>query len=123
MEATAFELKTDKSADSILTKEDIGQGLNHIEWLKTQYPGLELLGLIFLTDCEKVSDKANASDKMHFGTQDKLRKVWDDFLGTVDRIKTKAPLEKIADANKTGELPEWSPAGIYKRLVTKLCNV
>lgn len=119
----AFELKTDKSADSTLTKDDIGQGLNHIEWLKTQHKDLELLGLIFLTDCEKVSDKASASEKMHFGTQDKLRKVWDDFLGTVDRIKTKAPLEKIVDASKTGELPEWSPTGIHKRLVTKQCNV
>ena len=43
----AFELKSDKSVDLILKKEDIGQGLNHIEWLRNSYPELKLLGLIF----------------------------------------------------------------------------
>jgi hypothetical protein len=72
----AFELKTDKASTSHLTKDDIGQGLNHIEWLKTQYGDIELLGLIFMADCAKVSDKANASGLMHFGTQEQLRKLW-----------------------------------------------
>ena len=38
----AFELKTEKKQNSVINKDDIGQGLNHLEWLKAQYADLEL---------------------------------------------------------------------------------
>jgi hypothetical protein len=121
-EVIAFELKTEKAADSYLTKDEVGQGLNHIEWVKSQYPDLKLVGLIFMTDCIRVSDKANPSMNMHFGTQDQLRKLWDDFFILIDRIKTKSPIEKFVEANKIGELQEWNPLGIYERLSGNSCG-
>lgn len=118
----AFELKTDKAADSSLSKDDVGQGHNHIEWLKSQYPEIELLGLIFLTQAQKVSDKADPSEQMFFGTPTSLSKVWNDFFSAIDKIKTLAPLEKVVEANKVGALPEWSPSGIFQRLASKGCK-
>jgi hypothetical protein len=118
----AFELKTDKAPTSHLTKDDIGQGLNHIEWLKTQYADSEILGLIFMTDCMKVSEKANASESMYFGTQEQLRKLLEDFFSVVDRIKVKPVLEKFIEANKVGELPEWITPGVFQRLIGKSCD-
>lgn len=119
----AFELKTDKSSDSSLSKDDIGQGHNHLEWVKTQYSDIELLGLIFLTEAQKVSDKADPSDQMYFGAPSNLNKLWDDFFTAIDRIKTLSPIEKVVEANKVGTLPEWSPAGIFHRLVSKKCKL
>jgi hypothetical protein len=118
----AFELKSDKSAESTLSKDDIGQGHNHIEWLRTQYPEIELLGLIFLTDAQKVSDKADPSDLVYFGTQSQLQKLWGEFFTAIDKIKTLSPIEKVAEANKVGTLPEWNPKGIFRRLITKSCK-
>jgi hypothetical protein len=118
----AFELKTDKSVESALSKDDIGQGHNHLEWLKTQYPNIELLGLIFLTDAQKVSDKSDPSDLMYLGTQSQLQRVWEDFFTAIDKIKTLSPIEKIAEANKVGTLPEWNPQGVFRRLVSKRCK-
>jgi hypothetical protein len=118
----AFELKTDKASESALSKDDIGQGHNHLEWLKTQYPEIKLLGLIFLTDAEKVSDKSDPSDLMYCGTQSQLKKVWEEFFTAIDKIKTLSPLEKLAEAQKVGTLAEWSPDGVFRRLVSKRCK-
>jgi hypothetical protein len=113
----AFELKTEKSSTSVLSKDDIGQGLNHHEWLKKQYPEIKLIGLIFLTDTRLVSDKATPSKMMYFGSQQTLRKVWDEFLATVERIRPKTQMERFIEAGKIGELSEWSTEGIFKRLI------
>jgi hypothetical protein len=115
----AFELKCDKSATSKLSKDDVGQGLNHIEWLRVQYPDIALLGLLFLTDADGISDKGSPSEKMHIGTQDQLRKLWDDFLAVIERLRVKAPLERVVEASKIGELPEWSLNGMLLRLSKK----
>lgn len=112
----AFELKTEKKPDSIINKDDIGQGLNHIEWLKGQYANLELVGLLYLSDAKRVSDKGSPSDEMHAGSQDRLREVWDLFLANVERIRPKTQIERFIEAKKVGELPEWSCEGIFKRL-------
>ena len=118
----AFELKTDKASSSNLTKDDIGQGHNHIEWLKTQYPDLNLLGLIFLTRAEKISEKSAPSDAMYLGSPSQLQKLWEDFFNAIDRVKTLSPIEKLAEANKIGGLPEWAPNGVFRRLVSKSCK-
>lgn len=118
----AFELKTDKTAESTLSKDDVGQGHNHIEWLKTHYPNTKLNGLIFLTDAQRISDKSDPSEMMYFGTQAQLLKVWEEFFTAIDRIKTRSPIEKLAEANKVGTLSEWNPEGIFRRLITRSCK-
>jgi hypothetical protein len=96
--------------------------LNHIEWLKTHYPNTKLNGLIFLTDAQKISDKSDPSEMMYFGTQAQLLRVWEEFFTAIDRIKTLSPIEKLAEANKVGTLPEWNPEGIFRRLIAKSCK-
>jgi hypothetical protein len=90
--------------------------------LKTQYPDFHLLGLIFLTEAQTISDKADPSDLMYFGTQSQMKKLWEDFFTAIDRIKTLSPIEKVVETNKIGTLAEWTPQGIFKRLVTKRCK-
>jgi hypothetical protein len=118
----AFELKTEKKKDSPINKDDVGQGLNHLEWLKAQYSDLELIGLIFLTDATEISEKASPAEGMHLGTQAALQKLWDDFLGNVERIRPKTQIERFIEATKIGELPEWSCEGIFRRLAHAKMN-
>lgn len=113
----AFELKTEKKADSTINKEDIGQGLNHMEWLRGQYGNLKLIGLVYLSDAKRVSEKSSPSDDMYLGTQGLLRELWDNFLANVERIRPKTQIERFIEATKIGELPEWSCEGILKRIV------
>jgi hypothetical protein len=54
---------------------------------------------------------------MYFGSQQTLRKVWDEFLATVERIRPKTQMERFIEAGKIGELSEWSTEGIFKRLI------
>jgi hypothetical protein len=115
----AFELKTDKTNDSLINKDDVGQGLNHLEWLKTQFPKLELIGLIFLSDAISVSEKSSPAENMYLGTPAGLRKVWESFLGHVERIRPKSQIERFIEATKIGELPEWSCEGVFRRLAEK----
>jgi hypothetical protein len=118
-EMIAIELKADKDNTSVLTKDDVGQGFNHLEWVKKQYPGVKLHGLIFLTPCRRVSDRSSPSEEMYFGSQEKLRTLWEEFLGIIERIRPRTPLERVIEAKKIGELPEWACSGIFKRLIEK----
>jgi len=115
----AFELKTDKKAEALINKDEVGQGLNHLEWLKKQFPEITLVGLIYLTDSHQVSAKGSPASNMHVSSQATLRKVWDDFLSCVQRIRPKSQIERFIEAGKIGELPEWSCEGIFKRLAEK----
>ena len=117
--AIAFELKTDKDLHSQLTKGDIGQGFNHIEWVRHQYPEIELLGLIYLTDCRRFTDKCSPANNMYFGSQARLRNVWDDFLRVVELIRPRTELERVAEAKKLGALSEWAIEGIFQRIWEK----
>jgi hypothetical protein len=47
---------------------------------------------------------------------------WTEFFAAIDRIKTKSPLERLSDANKIGELPEWTTEGIFERLKGGACK-
>jgi hypothetical protein len=116
----AFELKTEKKAVSVISKEDIGQGLNHIECLRSQYGSLELIGLVYLSDAKQVSEKSSPSDEMYLGTQAQLRELWDSFLANVERIRPKTQIERFIEATKIGELPEWSCEGILKRIASMM---
>jgi hypothetical protein len=115
----AFELKTDKKSDSTINKDDIGQGLNHIEWLKKQYGSLELIGLVYLSDAGRVSEKSSPSDDMYLGTQAQLRELLDNFLATVERIRPKTQIERFIEATKLGNSLSGRAREIFKRLVDK----
>jgi hypothetical protein len=60
---------------------------------------------------------------MFFGKQEQLAKVWTEFFAAIDRIKTRSPLERLGEANKIGELPEWTTAGIFERLKGGACKL
>jgi hypothetical protein len=115
----AFELKTDKKMASLINKDEIGQGLNHLEWLRKQFADIELVGLIYLTEAQEISDRASPAANMYMGSREALRKVWDDFLAVVQRLRPKSQLERFIEAVKIGEMQEWSCEGLFRRIAVK----
>ena len=115
----AFELKTEKQASSALKKEEVGQGLSHIEWLKKQFPEIKLIGLIYFGECHRITDQSSPADSMFFATPGRLRTIWDDFLSVIERVRPRTEIERFIEAKKIGELPEWSCEGIFSRIAEK----
>lgn len=62
-ECIAFELKTDKELSSTYTKDDIGQGHNHLAWVATNYKHINCLGLLFVGPDVPVSGQASPSPR------------------------------------------------------------
>jgi hypothetical protein len=119
MKAIAFELKTEKREKAELTKDEIGQGHNHIQWVSENYPDYELLGLIYLGEASGVSAKASPSPKMFQGTTSEVDALWTQFIAAVEHIRKLTLIERIAETGKRGELPEWSTESIFARLAQK----
>jgi hypothetical protein len=117
--AIAFELKTEKGSDANLSKDDIGQGHNHIQWVSENHPDYELLGLVYLGEASGVSAKASPSPKMFQGSTKDVGVLWNQFIAAVEHIRKLTLLERIAETGKRGELPEWSTESIFAKLAKK----
>lgn len=119
----AFELKTDKSSASSLSKEDVGQSHDHLQWIYDNYPGYSVPGLLIYTECKLVSGKANPSPDMHFSDIDHAKSVWREFRDMVNIISNEEPLLRFEKASKAGERQDWSVEGLFQRLKVKsLCD-
>jgi hypothetical protein len=117
--AIAFELKTEKGSDANLSKDDIGQGHNHVQWVSENYTDYELLGLVYLGEASGVSAKASPSPKMFQGSTKDVEVLWNQFIAAVEHIRKLTLIERIAETGKRGELPEWSTESIFAKLAKK----
>ncbi|MCM2433417.1 DEAD/DEAH box helicase family protein [Agrobacterium rosae] len=117
-----FELKTDKMRASSLSKEDIGQSHNHIQWIKDNYPKYKMEGLLIYTECEKVSPKSNPSPDMYFSNSNALREIWRQYISIVTNLSNDEPLIRFVNASKIGEKEEWASGDIFRRLSVSQLN-
>ena len=115
-EIIAFELKLDKAPTSSLSKDDIGQGHDHLQWLESNYEGYETAGLIYLSESTTVTKPSNPSSQMYIAKPRKLSDLWSDYSAVVERVRSVGALLRGGEARKWGDLPEWSTAGAFKRI-------
>lgn len=113
----AFELKNEKGESSEISKSDIGQCHDHLEWVKSKYPDYRHLGLIIYTQAKKISDQANPTSDMHLVDFAAMKKLFGEFNSTISDLSQLTPVERFATANQIGENPNWSIDGIFARLV------
>ncbi|MER8818613.1 DEAD/DEAH box helicase family protein [Mesorhizobium sp. M0991] len=113
-----FELKNEKLANSEVSKTDVGQCHDHIEWINTQFSGYELVGLVIYTAATRISEKANPSPNMHLVNFDKVKRLWNDFPVLLGDMSRQTLVESFAMASKFGESPEWTTRGILTRLIS-----
>ncbi len=112
----AFELKTDKGEDGHLSKADVGQAHDHIQWIADNYPDYTLHGLVFFTRAKQVTGASNASPLMHFGSPSTLQQVLNAYWQAVEQVRNRPPKERPHEAKKWGDLPEWKTGQIFQRI-------
>jgi hypothetical protein len=112
--ALALELKTDKKADSALSKDEISQGHDHLSWADSNVNDVNNLGLILISDASKVSDQANPSPEMYRARLSEFKNISDEVLAILEDGQKLSPSEKRHVIGKLGE--NWNLQAIAKRL-------
>ncbi|TPK55245.1 MULTISPECIES: DEAD/DEAH box helicase family protein [unclassified Mesorhizobium] len=111
-----IELKSDKQDSSEISKKDIGQSHNHVEWIRQEFPNYELVGLLIYTQATAISEKASPSDLMHICSFDSMRQLWREFSAIVGDLSALTPVERFINANRVGQEEKWSIEGILASL-------
>lgn len=97
--AVAFELKTKKDGGggdgSIITKDDVGQGANHMNWFRKSHNDYKLLKLFFVADADGYSDSASPDEGMEIVSLEGVAKAWTTYKSSIEGSKAETPLERI----------------------------
>ena len=112
----AFELKTQKQTPAEYHKKDIVQGHDHLEWLRQNFDGYDIKGLMFVGPDGKVSDKANPSREMTLCLTQDLAELRDKVVGVISDLRRRMPIARIPEIAKISSRPEWSLPSLVERL-------
>jgi hypothetical protein len=111
-----FELKTDKNEESQYSKEDIGQCLNHLEWMKEKNTDKEVLGVLLVGEPNAVSAKASPNRSIFYASSDVLVQIRDELLGLLEDIHKMIPLQRL-DQLETSTKNGWDLISVGERLL------
>jgi hypothetical protein len=112
----AFELKTKKSAPTEYTKEEIGQSLNHLEWIDQNFKDYKSDGIILLGPDGICKANASPNDRMFHCSMDRFRNSLNQFLARIEDVRGRIALERWTIFNEMGQLAEWQLPGWFGRL-------
>lgn len=116
-----FELKTDKTTTSVISKKDVGQGHQHQQWVEDNYPNYRNLGLIFVSDAKRCHHTASPTDEMYLCRLDQSRAIRESLLALIHDLRGQIPLERrqcVRDASFDG----WSLEELLEKLKPKLLS-
>jgi hypothetical protein len=115
----ALELKTDKQASGMINKKDIGQGHDHITWVKDNYHSYELLGLVFVSEVQTLDRSANPSEDMSLVSISKLVSLKDAVFALMTDIRSRLPIERLNVTDEFTKEDKWSLESISADLNEK----
>lgn len=118
-----FELKTLQGGDKPITKKITGQGHDHIQWVKDQHPGLNIVGLIFVAETEVCNADANPSADMWVGSLEAVRELGSAFITEIKSIRFSLPLERLYKVESFVGDVQNSVEGILKKIASVRLNV
>lgn len=114
-----FELKTNKRSPAFYSKtKDIGQGYNHIGWMKNNYPTHVIIGLVFVGPSGKVDASADPSNNMSLCIPSKFIQIRDELFAIIDDLKNFNPLEREIEIMRVTQEAKWDIEEVFKRLAT-----
>lgn len=112
----AIELKTDKKTPARYTKDDIGQGHNHLEWVAANFPDRKCLGLIYVGPEGVCTEEASPSKMMFQGTPSNAVVVRDRLFALISDLRKLLPLERPNAMKEAASLNQWSLAALVSEL-------
>lgn len=112
----AFELKTLKKSPAKYNKEDIGQALNHIEWLAENMNEQKFDGLLITGPTGFCSSKASPSDTLFHVESNQLCARLYALIASIEDTVGKTAVERWTLISSLGELLEWQIEGWFQIL-------
>ena len=94
-----FELKTLQNGDKSITKKAVGQGHDHIQWVRDNHPGITIVGLIFVADTTDCNGDANPSNDMYIGRLSEVCETGKNLITEMKSIRFSLPLERLIKVN------------------------
>ena len=116
-----FELKTLQEGTKPLTKKIVGQGHDHVQWVKHKHSELRIAGLIFVAESERCYGDANPSETMWIGSLRLIQSIADDFIVQMRTIRNALPLERLIKASAYAADPQHGIDGLRDRIA--VCRV
>lgn len=117
----AFELKTQKKeSDTTYKKDEVGQSLNHIEWLQEHYDGYSFSGVIVLGPLGVVSGSASPGDHLFLTSPDEFCEICNGFVARIDDLVGRTQLERWHMLKELGMLPEYQIGGLSSAFSRRL---
>lgn len=86
--ALAIEAKTEKSSD--YNKDEIGQLLNHIQWVKDNYPEISNIIPLFVGPITAATNSSSPSDEIMVARLDTFKSLSDKLIAVYDDLALKA---------------------------------
>jgi hypothetical protein len=117
--ALSFELKTDKGDGAELSKRDIGQSHNHIQWVMDNCPGIELKQHYIVGRSLNVAANANPDPRWAHSEPMELLKVVEAFCAEAQRVRNLGGDAKRAEIQRLAQDGTWSIEDVAKMLTTR----
>ncbi len=112
----AMELKTKKAKPAVYFKKDIGQALNHVEWMRENRPDDKIDGVLVVGPNGKCDSQANPSDELYLVDMDALTTLVESFIAKLDDFRGRITAERDSVISEFGSLSEWQLQGWLKNL-------
>jgi hypothetical protein len=119
-----LELKTNKDSSSenslvTYTKDDIGQGHNHLTWIKDNYYDYECLGLLYVGPNGYISPKSSPSENMGLCTSEQIIVLRDQIIAIMDDFMQRSPADRIKIIEEESCYERWELINLYRWLQGK----
>jgi len=111
-----FELKTDKTKESVISKKDVGQGHQHQEWVSENFQDFRNLGLVYVSDAETCDATSNPSDDMFQCNLHACVIIRDQALSLIRDIRNRMPLERASFIREASTNERWSLTNLFDAL-------
>lgn len=102
-----LELKTDKSSEATYFKDDINQGLGHVEWMKENCPDHTFLGLSFIGPEGPADKKATVTPELTVIETSNVAALRDRLLALMRDLRDLTPMERAAEISRVSEDKSW----------------
>lgn len=119
----AFELKTDKEQSSIYSKDDIGQGHNHLSWVSANYKHVDCLGLLYVGPDVPVGSQASPSPEMSICETANMVSLANRLVAKMKDINSALPLQRQDMIRATSNDAAWGNQALLNELVHRRLGV
>jgi hypothetical protein len=111
-----FELKTLQDGSKPIAKKAVGQGHDHLQWVKDNHGKLQIVGLGFIADTTDCHQDANPSADMWVGPLCGLHQLAQDLITVIKTIRALVPVERLVRMQAYVEDDAHSLTGLLERI-------